>query len=77
MTIMPHNKFPIYYRPNTIMYSKLNPSTPLGSSATAVEVSNISDVYKGIKLNPCIKRWLWFDLRKRIKLESQELRKNL
>jgi len=49
------NKFPIYYRPNTIMYSKLNPSTPLGSSATPIEVSNISDVYKGIKLNPSLK----------------------
>ena len=47
-------KFPIYYRPNIIMYSKLNPSTPLGSSATSVEVSNISDIYKGIKLNPAL-----------------------
>ena len=37
------------------MYSKLNPSTPLGSSATSVEVSNISDIYKGIKLNPALK----------------------
>lgn len=49
------NKFPIFYRPNTIMYSKLNPSTPLGSSATPIEVSNISDIYKGIKLNPSLK----------------------
>lgn len=48
------NKFPIYYRPNTIMYSKLNPSTPLGSSSTSVEVTNISDIYKGIKLNPAL-----------------------
>jgi hypothetical protein len=49
------NKFPIYYRPNTIMYSKLNPSTPLGSSATPTEISNISDIYKGTKLNPALK----------------------
>jgi hypothetical protein len=49
------NKFPIYYRPNSLMYSKLNPSTPLGSSATPIEVSNISDIYKGIKLNPALK----------------------
>jgi len=49
------NKFPIFYRPNTIMYSKLNPSTPLGSTATPIEVSNISDIYKGIKLNPSLK----------------------
>jgi hypothetical protein len=48
-------KFPIYYRPNIIMYSKLNPSTSLGSSATSVEISNISDIYKGIKLNPALK----------------------
>jgi hypothetical protein len=37
------------------MYSKLNPSTQLGSSATPAEVSNISDIYKGIKLNPSLK----------------------
>ena len=48
------NKFPIYYRPNTIMYSKLNPSTPLGSGATSIEISNISDIYKGVKLNPAL-----------------------
>ena len=49
------NKFPIYYRPSPLMYSKLNPSTPLGSSATPIEVSNISDIYKGIKLDPSLK----------------------
>jgi len=49
------NKFPIYYRPNIIMYSKLNPSTPLGSSATPIEVSNISDIYRGVKLNPALR----------------------
>lgn len=49
------NKFPIYYRPNSLMYSKLNPSTSLGSSAAPTEVSNISDIYKGIKLNPSLK----------------------
>ena len=48
------NKFPIYYRPNTIMYSKLNPSTPLGSGATSTEISNISDIYTGVKLNPAL-----------------------
>lgn len=48
------NKFPIYYRPNTIMYSKLNPSSPLGSGATSTEISNISDIYKGVKLNPAL-----------------------
>jgi hypothetical protein len=48
------NKFPIYYRPNTIMYSKLNPSSHLGSGATSTEISNISDIYKGVKLNPAL-----------------------
>jgi hypothetical protein len=49
------NKFPIFYRPSPLMYSKLNPSTPLGSSATPIEVSNISDIYKGIKLDPSLR----------------------
>ncbi len=48
------NKFPIYYRPNSLMYSRLNPSTPLGSGATSSEISNISDIYKGVKLNPAL-----------------------
>jgi hypothetical protein len=49
------NKFPIYYRPNPLMYSKLNPSSSLGSSATSAEVKNISEIYKGIKLTPALK----------------------
>jgi hypothetical protein len=67
------NKFPIYYRPNTIMYSKLNPSTPLGSSATPIEVTNISDVYKGIKLNPALRGGYGLIY---VKLGFQKLRKN-
>jgi hypothetical protein len=49
------SKFPIFYRPNPLMYSKLNPSTSLGSSSTPAEISNISDIYKGVKLNPSLK----------------------
>jgi hypothetical protein len=49
------NKFPIFYRPNPLMYSKLNSSTSLGSSSTPAEISNISDIYKGVKLNPSLK----------------------
>ena len=49
------SKFPMYYRPSTLMYSKLSPSTNMGSSATAIEVKNISEIYKGIKLNPALK----------------------
>ena len=48
-------KFPIYYRPNNLMYDKLNPSTTEGSSASNVAVKNISAIYKGIKLNPALK----------------------
>jgi hypothetical protein len=47
-------KFPIYYRPSSLMYSKLNPSTPSGSSATSVEVKNISSIERKIKLYPSL-----------------------
>lgn len=47
-------KFPIFYRPSSLMYSKLNPSTPSGSSATAVEVKNISSIERKIKLYPSL-----------------------
>lgn len=48
-------KFPIFYRPNNLMYSKLNLSTNQGVSATSIEIKNVSDIYKGIKLNPALK----------------------
>jgi len=48
-------KFPIFYRPNNLMYSKLNPSTTEGSGATNIVVKNISDINKGIKLSPALK----------------------
>jgi hypothetical protein len=48
-------KFPIFYRPNNLMYSKLNPSTTEGSGANNVVVKNISDINKGIKLSPALK----------------------
>lgn len=48
-------KFPMYYRPSGLMYSKLNPSTPVGSSSSSVEVRNLSEIYQGIKLNPALK----------------------
>jgi hypothetical protein len=49
------NKFPMFYRPNTLMYSKLTPSTNSGNSASNVEVQNISQIYQGVKLNPSLK----------------------
>jgi hypothetical protein len=48
-------KFPIFYRPNLLMYSKLDPSTNSGSGAGNVEIRNITDIYRSIKLNPSIK----------------------
>lgn len=59
ITLFPDNnastKFPIFYRPSNLMWSKLVPSTPTGASATSAEVKNISDIYKGIKLNAALK----------------------
>lgn len=40
-------KFPMFYRPNNLMYTKLSNSTP-------DEMKNLSEIYKGIKLNPAI-----------------------
>jgi hypothetical protein len=47
-------RFPIFYRPNQLMSSKINPSTPIGASASDVEVKNILNIYENIKLNPSI-----------------------
>ena len=44
------NKFPIFYRPNNLMYSKLDPSTDLGSTASNSEITNIREIYQGVKL---------------------------
>lgn len=43
-------KFPIYYRPNALMYNRINPSSPIGATATPVEIKNISQIYNNIKL---------------------------
>jgi hypothetical protein len=54
-------KFPIFYRPNDLMYSKMDPSSPdissLGEtpSESAIVSVNVSDIYNGIKLNPALK----------------------
>lgn len=59
VTLFPSNnaseKFPIFYRPNQLMYSKLNPSTSLGSQSSSAEVKNINDIYQGVKLNQGLK----------------------
>jgi len=48
-------KFPMFYRPNALMYSKLDPSTNSGSGAGNIEIKNITDIYRSIKLTPAIK----------------------
>jgi hypothetical protein len=48
-------KFPIFYRPNSLMYSKLDPSTNSGSGAGNIEIKNITDIYRSVKLTPAIK----------------------
>jgi len=53
------NKFPIFYRPNQLMYSlirssDINALAPDNHSITAVGIKNIGDIYNGVKLNPPI-----------------------
>lgn len=43
-------KFPIYYRPNALMYNKINPSSPVGASSTSIEIKNISQIYNNVRL---------------------------
>ncbi len=40
-------KFPIYYRPSSFFYSRL-------SNGTSDEQKNLSEIFKGVKLNPAI-----------------------
>lgn len=42
-----NEKFPIYYRPSSNFYSKL-------SGQPSVEQKNLSEIFKGIKLNPAV-----------------------
>lgn len=49
-----NTKFPMFYRPTNETYSILNPSTPSGSTSS-VQITNISKIYKGIKLNSALK----------------------
>jgi hypothetical protein len=41
-------KFPIFYRPNNSMYKKIN------SSSDPIESKNLSEIFKGIKLNSAV-----------------------
>jgi hypothetical protein len=42
-----NSKFPIFFRPSNLMYNKLKTET----NSSSIEVKNISEIYKGIKLN--------------------------
>lgn len=48
------DKFPIFYRPNQLMYSLLDPSTTQGLEASGIVIKNIMDIYKQIKLTPTL-----------------------
>jgi len=50
-------KFPIFYRPNNLMYNTLKSSTPTTGSTvdSQTSVKNITDIFNQIKLQPALK----------------------
>ncbi len=46
-----NSKFPIFFRPSNLMYNKLKTIQPTSNSSSISEAKNISEIYKGIKLN--------------------------
>lgn len=48
-------RFPIFYRPSNSIYKKLNPSSNSSSNTNSIEIKNLSDIYKGIKLQSALK----------------------
>ena len=48
------NKFPIFYRPNNLTYSVLNPSTNKGFGSSTIK--NLTDIFNQIKLYPALKQ---------------------
>ena len=48
------DRFPIFYRPNNLTYSYINPSSNRNTSSQ--EFTNISDIFSKVKLNPPIKQ---------------------
>ena len=52
-----NNKFPIFYRPNRLTYSYLEPSSANGNDPNFVSATkNISTIFNQIKLQPALKR---------------------
>jgi len=49
------NKFPIFYRPNNLTYSIINPSSNSGSTATDSFI-NVSQIFNQVKLYPALKQ---------------------
>lgn len=52
-----NNKFPIFYRPNNLTYSRLKSSVPNSGTTeeSTISIKNISDIFNQIKLNPALK----------------------
>jgi len=48
------DRFPIFYRPNNLTYSYINPSS--NRNTTSQEFINISNIFSKVKLNPPIKQ---------------------
>jgi hypothetical protein len=48
------NKFPIFYRPNNLTDSILNPST--NNNVSGLAVTNVSDIFSQVKLFPALKQ---------------------
>jgi hypothetical protein len=48
------NKFPIFYRPNNLTDSILNPST--NNNVSGLAVTNVSDIFSQVKLYPALKQ---------------------
>jgi len=47
-------RFPIFYRPNSAMYSKILAYTKGGATSNSTETKNISEIYRGVKLKPAL-----------------------
>lgn len=45
-----NQRFPIFYRPSPLMYNRLNLADTSGVNASSVEVKNILEIYRGVKL---------------------------
>jgi len=47
------DRFPIFYRPNNLMYKKML-SNPTTYFSTSIEIKNLNEIYNGVKLYPAL-----------------------